>query len=117
MKSLIAFLIALMINCVIPYKILGVFPVRYVSIRIYAKNTVRNFLKLCQYNYLILDHTKKIIFFCSSFKSHWGIGHSIMKTLANAGHEVHMISPFPLKKPIPNYNDIHLVYDNERKYE
>lgn len=40
-----------------------------------------------------------------------------MKTLADAGHEVHMISPFPLKKPIPNYNDVHLVYDNEREYE
>ncbi|CAG9805988.1 unnamed protein product [Chironomus riparius] len=48
-----------------------------------------------------------------SFKSHWVIGHSIMKSLANAGHEVYMISPFPLKKPIPNYNDVNLVYDNE----
>lgn len=29
-----------------------------------------------------------------------------MKTLAQAGHEVYVISPFPLKDPIPNYHDI-----------
>lgn len=29
-----------------------------------------------------------------------------MKTLARAGHEVYVISPFPLKEPITNYYDI-----------
>lgn len=29
-----------------------------------------------------------------------------MKTLARAGHEVYVISPFPLKEPIANYHDI-----------
>jgi hypothetical protein len=29
-----------------------------------------------------------------------------MKTLAKAGHEVHVISPFPLKQSIENYHDV-----------
>lgn len=29
-----------------------------------------------------------------------------MKTLARAGHDVHVISPFPLREPIANYHDI-----------
>lgn len=33
-----------------------------------------------------------------------------MKTLANAGHDVHVISPFPVKSPIINYHDIHIEY-------
>lgn len=39
-------------------------------------------------------------------KSHWIIGHSVMKSLANAGHEVWVASPFPIKEPIANYHDI-----------
>lgn len=39
-------------------------------------------------------------------KSHWIIGHSVMKALANAGHEVTVASPFPLKEPINNYHDV-----------
>lgn len=34
------------------------------------------------------------------------IGHSVMKTLARAGHDVYVISPFPMKEPIENYHDI-----------
>lgn len=44
-------------------------------------------------------------------KSHWTIGHSIMKTLAMAGHEVFVISPFPPKTPIENYNHIHIDHE------
>lgn len=29
-----------------------------------------------------------------------------MKTLAKAGHEVFIISPFPQEPPIPNYYDV-----------
>lgn len=29
-----------------------------------------------------------------------------MKTLAQAGHEVYVISPFPIKEAIPNYHDV-----------
>lgn len=36
-----------------------------------------------------------------------------MKTLAQAGHEVHVISRFPLKHPIKNYYDVSTVSDEE----
>lgn len=36
-----------------------------------------------------------------------------MKTLAEAGHEVHVISPFPLKRPIKNYYDISIISEQE----
>lgn len=29
-----------------------------------------------------------------------------MKTLAEAGHDVHVISPFPPREPIANYHDV-----------
>lgn len=41
-------------------------------------------------------------------KSHWIIGSSIAKALAEANHEVTVISPFPLKSPVKNYRDIDL---------
>jgi len=39
-----------------------------------------------------------------------------MKTLAEAGHEVHVVSPFPLKSPIDNYRDIFLDYGDDGKF-
>lgn len=39
-------------------------------------------------------------------RSHFAIGHAILKNLAEAGHDVTVISPYPLKKPIKNYRDI-----------
>lgn len=39
-------------------------------------------------------------------KSHFAIGHSIAKALAEAGHELTVVSPHPQKKPIKNYKDI-----------
>ena len=39
-----------------------------------------------------------------------------MKTLVEAGHEVHVASPFPLKSPIENYHDIFLDYGNIGKF-
>lgn len=46
-------------------------------------------------------------------KSHWLIGNSVMSTLANSGHEVYVISPFPVKTPIINYHDIHIEYPDD----
>lgn len=40
--------------------------------------------------------------------SHFVIGQSITKSLLKAGHEVTVISPYPLKKPLANYHDIDL---------
>lgn len=41
-------------------------------------------------------------------KSHHILGSTLLKALAERGHQVTMISPFPLKKPLKNYEDIHL---------
>ncbi|XP_013109135.2 UDP-glycosyltransferase UGT5 [Stomoxys calcitrans] len=41
-------------------------------------------------------------------KSHFIVGSSLMRALAQKGHEVYVISPFPQKQPIENYNDIPL---------
>ncbi|KOX67539.1 UDP-glucuronosyltransferase 2B4 [Melipona quadrifasciata] len=39
-------------------------------------------------------------------KSHFMMFEHLMKSLARKGHQVDVISTFPLKKPYPNYNDI-----------
>ncbi|CAL1675286.1 unnamed protein product [Lasius platythorax] len=39
-------------------------------------------------------------------KSHFVMFEQLMKGLARKGHQVDVISTFPLKKPYPNYNDI-----------
>lgn len=38
--------------------------------------------------------------------SHFTVGFTIMKELAERGHEVTMISSYPQKTPIKNYRDI-----------
>ncbi|XP_029165274.1 UDP-glucuronosyltransferase 2A3-like [Nylanderia fulva] len=42
-------------------------------------------------------------------KSHWVMQEELMKGLAKRGHQVDVITHFPLKKPIPNYTDISLA--------
>ncbi|XP_011056896.1 PREDICTED: UDP-glucuronosyltransferase 1-9-like [Acromyrmex echinatior] len=39
-------------------------------------------------------------------KSHWNMQEVLMKELARRGHQVDVVSHFPLKKPVPNYKDI-----------
>lgn len=39
-------------------------------------------------------------------KSHFAVGHAIVKSLLRAGNEVTVISPYPQNKPIANYTDI-----------
>ena len=39
-------------------------------------------------------------------RSHAVLGEQIMKALASKGHQVDVISHFPLKEPFPNYNDL-----------
>ncbi|XP_075147408.1 uncharacterized protein LOC142221536 [Haematobia irritans] len=50
------------------------------------------------YKYLAVLHTPS--------KSHFIVGSSLMRALAEKGHEVYVISPFPQKQPIKNYHDI-----------
>uniref|UniRef100_A0A023EW79 UDP-glucuronosyltransferase n=1 Tax=Aedes albopictus TaxID=7160 RepID=A0A023EW79_AEDAL len=44
--------------------------------------------------------------FPTSSKSHYIVGSALMKALANKGHEVTVISPFPQQKPLKNYRDV-----------
>lgn len=39
-------------------------------------------------------------------KSHWIMQEALMKDLARRGHQVDVVTHFPLEKPIPNYTDI-----------
>lgn len=39
-------------------------------------------------------------------KSHYYVGHGLMKGLAEHGHDVTMISPFKANKPIKNYTEV-----------
>lgn len=48
-------------------------------------------------------------------KSHFIIFDAVMKTLADAGYKVDVVSYFPQKKPYPNYREIILVDPNERQ--
>ncbi|KAH8312382.1 hypothetical protein KR044_010466, partial [Drosophila immigrans] len=50
------------------------------------------------YNYLMVLPT--------GARSHYNVGSALAKGLAAAGHQVTLISPFPLKKPIQNINDV-----------
>lgn len=43
-------------------------------------------------------------------KSHYYIGHNLLKGLALEGHDVTVISPFKEKKPIKNYNEVFLEH-------
>lgn len=44
--------------------------------------------------------------FPSMSKSHFIVGHALMRGLADAGHEVTVLSPYPQNKPVKNYRDI-----------
>lgn len=38
--------------------------------------------------------------------SHFTLGFRLMKELADKGHQVTFINPYPQKKPIPNFRDV-----------
>lgn len=46
-------------------------------------------------------------------KSHYYIGHNLMKGLAEDGHDVTVISPFKVDQPIKNYNEVFLEHSWE----
>ncbi|CAL7940606.1 unnamed protein product [Xylocopa violacea] len=48
-------------------------------------------------------------------KSHFNVFEKLMKALANRGHQVDVISAFPLDKPHPNYTDL-IVFEAERAF-
>lgn len=56
-----------------------------------------------------VESAKILAIFPTVSKSHWIFGSKLMKELANAGHEVTVLSPFPLKNPPKGYRDIELT--------
>jgi predicted CoA-binding protein len=46
--------------------------------------------------------------------SHYAIGESTLKALAEAGHEVTMISVMKTKKPMPNFREV-IIEDSTKK--
>lgn len=53
-----------------------------------------------------MDALKVLTIAPFSAKSHFAIAQAIAKSLLKAGHEITMLSPFPLKKPVTNYTDV-----------
>lgn len=45
--------------------------------------------------------------------SHFKVFQPLLRELAHRGHNLTIISPFPLKEPIPGYNDISLAKDTK----
>lgn len=48
--------------------------------------------------------------FHQAAKSHYIVGNALMKGLAEAGHEVTIITAFKEKAPIQNYEEIYMEY-------
>ncbi|XP_018563298.1 UDP-glucuronosyltransferase 2B10 [Anoplophora glabripennis] len=59
------------------------------------------FLAIC-----IAEPAKILGIFPTPAVSHFTLGFRLMKELADRGHEVTMVSPFPQKTPIANYTDV-----------
>ncbi|XP_023027651.1 UDP-glucosyltransferase 2 [Leptinotarsa decemlineata] len=58
---------------------------------------------------IVTSTSKKILgIYSHPGKSHHIFGSIILRELAKRGHEVTMVSAYPLKKPISNYTDIYL---------
>ncbi|KAL7024827.1 hypothetical protein ACKWTF_013205 [Chironomus riparius] len=55
-------------------------------------------------------------------KSHWVIGHEVIQSLVDAGHEATVFTPYPLKDKIRNYEEIDIsemtkFFDFEKKMD
>lgn len=64
------------------------------------------FLILFGFTIVKLDGLKVLTIAPFSSKSHFTIAYAISKSLLDAGHEITMLSPYPLKKGVKNYTDI-----------
>lgn len=60
-------------------------------------------------SFLVVDGAKILAIFHFPSNSHFILGSTLLKALAKRGHEVTMLSPFLLKTPIKNYEEIELT--------
>lgn len=71
---------------------------------------------ICLWTILSTCHGYRILgLFPFNGKSHFMMFEHLMKGLAKKGHQVDVISTFPLKKPYPNYKDM-IVLPAPRQY-
>lgn len=59
-----------------------------------------------------VQSAKILCVFPSPGRSHVLVGQTLLKALAERGHEVTMVSPFKLSKPVPNYREIYIPADD-----
>lgn len=59
--------------------------------------------------------SKILVLFPSPSRSHLVVAQGVTTALAERGHEVTVVSPFPLDKPMKNYRDIKLELDDFHK--
>lgn len=58
-------------------------------------------------NNVIVNESYKILgVFHTSSKSHYIVGGALMRALAEKGHDVTVISPFPQDNPLKNFRDV-----------
>lgn len=96
----------------------------YCYIQLVIDNTVDQLIFLHKMNYLKLFFLLSVVFHnVISYKilavlpvtsrSHYYIGHNLMKGLAEDGHDVTVISPFKQNVPIKNYKEVFLEHSWE----
>lgn len=60
----------------------------------------------------VAESSKILCIFPSPSRSHVLVGQALLKGLAQRGHEVTMVSPFKLSKPVKNYRDVTIPVDD-----
>lgn len=71
------------------------------------KSKVAVFFALCVISSTVKSY-KILGVLQSASKSHYIIGHAIMKALAEEGNDVTVLTPFKEKYPIKNYEEVYL---------
>ncbi|XP_065093009.1 UDP-glycosyltransferase UGT5-like [Ochlerotatus camptorhynchus] len=62
--------------------------------------------------YSVVESARILCVFPSPGRSHVLVGQALLKGLAERGHEVTMVSPFKLPKPVKNYREIYIPADD-----
>lgn len=75
------------------------------------------FLIVLLYSYQVsIDGLKILGILPFPSKSHWLVGHEIIKTLVEAGHEATVLTIYPSKTPMKNYEEID-ISEIAKKFE
>lgn len=69
-----------------------------------------NFILIFYTLFINIDGLKILAVLPLASKSHWLIGHEIVKSLVDAGHEATVLTPYPLKDKIKNYEEVDISY-------